>query len=340
MKRVQMDNIEHTSPGPMERSQRRAEWKKIFAYEATPDRRSDLSYREFVEEYRNQRRPVIISGYIKRWPAYEQLTPQRLKARFGKTRVPIHGGRSMELGGYLDRVAEATLENPAPYLKNVHINRVFPALLEELEPGLLYARPDRLSSRLLPPNWLRQRFLMELFIGGPGTRFPVLHYDIYMLHNFISQTYGEKIVYLFPPDQSDYLYPDRETPEYSQVDDMQAPDLARFPLFAYATPYIATLKPGDTLFIPYGWWHTTLMTSPSVSIGVSSLDGTNWEPFIKDVFRRGRAARPILSIAKWLYLKAVGRIMDRLEARSSPDFDRLLSDFLTGAASGISPKVS
>jgi hypothetical protein len=42
-----------------------------------------------------------------------------------------------------------------------------------------------------------------------------------------------------------------------------APDLERFPRFAEAARHaeVATLEPGDAIYIPYGWWH-----------GVESLD--------------------------------------------------------------------
>jgi hypothetical protein len=37
--------------------------------------------------------------------------------------------------------------------------------------------------------------------------------------------------------------------------DFVAPDLARHPAYADARPQVVTLRAGDALFLPEGWWH-------------------------------------------------------------------------------------
>ena len=47
----------------------------------------------------------------------------------------------------------------------------------------------------------------EVYIGGSGASFPVLHYDNLHTHAFLMQLYGEKEYLAFRPDQAAFLYP-------------------------------------------------------------------------------------------------------------------------------------
>ena len=45
-----------------------------------------------------------------------------------------------------------------------------------------------------------------------------------------------------------------------------APDLEKYPLFANAAFTDTVLGPGDSLFIPRGWWHFVMGLTTSASI--------------------------------------------------------------------------
>lgn len=99
-----------------------------------------------------------------------------------------------------------------------------------------------------------------------GNRIKVApHYDV--KENLAVCVAGRRQFTLFAPDQIANLYPGpfELTPAGTPVSmvDLHAPDHARFPRFAaaWATAQVATLEPGDALYIPYCWWH-----------GVQSLD--------------------------------------------------------------------
>ena len=64
---------------------------------------------------------------------------------------------------------------------------------------------------------------------------------------------------LFPPDQSENMYPQRLPFEESSVwsgVDVLMPDLAQHPKFAIAQAHVQSgvLEPGDVLFVPRHYW--------------------------------------------------------------------------------------
>ncbi|HJS12667.1 cupin-like domain-containing protein [Sphingopyxis sp.] len=79
---------------------------------------------------------------------------------------------------------------------------------------------------------------------------------------------GVRRFVLFPPDQVANLYlgPLNKTPAGQPVSMVAVddPDLARYPRFAgaMATAQVATLDPGDAIFIPSLWWHNIRATGP------------------------------------------------------------------------------
>ena len=57
---------------------------------------------------------------------------------------------------------------------------------------------------------------------------------------------------------------------FSQVD-LDRPDLARYPLFGEATVLDIVLEPGETVFLPLGWWHHVTSLELSLSFSFSNL---------------------------------------------------------------------
>jgi hypothetical protein len=280
----------------------------IFEAEPRPesiDRVAGLPHRELVRRYLRPMRPVVITDAISHWPALRRWTPELFRDEHGATEVTIDG-KVYSLRAYVDEMLAATPEAPAPYLRNVLLEKWLPVLMADITPLPRCITPNWLDSRVFPSR--RSLRTLEIYIGGAGARFPTLHYDGYHTHAWLMQIYGTKRFVVYPPDQTELLYPKGgEEANKSAIVDLEHPDLDRFPLFARATPTVFDLHPGDTLFVPAGTWHTVKILSTSITISVNSVNRPNWSAFVQDFVAAERASRSPLAIAALhAYLVAMG----------------------------------
>ncbi|OWZ24325.1 hypothetical protein PHMEG_000643 [Phytophthora megakarya] len=82
-----------------------------------------------------------------------------------------------------------------------------------------------------------------------------LHYDAY--HNILVVLYGKKTVKLYPPSETEKMYPfpvHTKSVNHSQVNIAQ-PDLEKHERFPEASAQCFEVVAGDALVIPEGWWH-------------------------------------------------------------------------------------
>jgi len=282
------------------------------------ERRANLSHPEFTREYLYANRPVIVTDAIRRWKAVTRWTPDFFKNEYGALKFTINdrergqteykaaGNTEYTMTRFIDRVLDSTDEDPAPYFRNRLLHDVFPDLGEDIEPLPTY----------FFPNWLPESYCLrkvqqvfnrgaqiELYIGGRGGGFPVLHYDGLASHAFLAQIFGRKKFIIYGPEQERYMYPVAGRPNISQVADVEHPDLAKFPLFRQAEPTSFILEPGEMLFIPSRWWHTTKMLSPCISISTNVVNRSNWAA-LTDFVTNNR--HPLVGIPSRAYLGFAG----------------------------------
>lgn len=275
-------------------------------------RREGLSYEVLEKEHQQLLRPALIKDFCINWPAFGRWNLESLRDRFPDLIVPVDG-RSVKLGAFIDEVLTASAEKPCGYLREYHFCDFLPEVLPELMPIPGYHR-NRLNSRLLP---LRGRVgfsqgPQQLLISGPGTHFPVLHYDFLHVHAYITQLQGDKEFTLFRPDETDNLYPKPDCANISQIDYFDPVDLERFPKFANARAVRFTARAGDTIFVPSGWWHYTKTLSPSLAITWNGVTRSNWNAFARDMYLDEGRQRGVKGALKRVYLHAVGSMMTAL----------------------------
>lgn len=246
-------------------------------------RRSDLSYSEFVQSYLTPHQPVIIADGLKHWRANGKWTPDFFRQNYGDKIV--HVDRDYRLSEYIDMAEASCDERPAPYLFHLQIDENFPELLPDIQP---------LPKHMLP-NWLGQKFLPGkvgrriadhnrpgVFIGGRASGSARLHYD-FQYHSFSFQLFGSKKFWLYPSEQTPLMYVDPENKCLSMVRGVEAPDLQKYPRFAEARPITCVLEPGEFIFIPGGWWHTTRILELSISVSINTANSSNWAAVVREL---------------------------------------------------------
>lgn len=168
---------------------------------------------------------------------------------------------------------------------------------------------NRLRRPSLPQmNRPRDRGPPELLIAAGGRRFPVLHYDVMNLHAFITQIRGAKTFWLYRPDQGVHLYPRDDMENLSRIDGFDPVDLARWPNYAKAESTQVVVHPGETIFVPHGYWHRTQCHELSIAVTWNSVSRTNWSAFVNDKYLRWTRGSPLKYALKagWLGLLDLG----------------------------------
>lgn len=244
------------------------------------DRCRGLSKKEFYNNYVKKSLPVIVCDKAE-WTSSEKFTPEYFKSNYSHITRTIDG-KTYPLSEIIDLCISSTPENKAPYPNIYDARQDFPEIFGDI-PEMFYGKSNRLNSRLLSNFFAKHTNKRELFFGGKGCFLPTLHFDYLGVHSQLTQIIGEKDVILYSPDQTPYFYPDKRYRHRSQVNFIN-PDYNKFPLFKNAEALKITLKPGETLFIPAGWWHITYVHNFNLTLAISHVNSFNWNLFMNEIY--------------------------------------------------------
>jgi hypothetical protein len=286
------------------------------------DRRSGatLSFREFYEEYAVKRRPVIITDYFPRMfsPASSPPTPAsstsstsasspssppphsswnmdyfrkhcgHVKAEINRRLAGVRSwgglttGPTMQLRNYIDQVKAGTVD-PSLYLFDLSLPRKCPAVMKEFTVPKYFAadfmqrcRHLESSKRNVADYW------PSLFIGRKGQN-SSLHIDTSGTHFWMAALQGRKRWVFFPPEDAPLLDEHSHLRHFGVDAFDKEGSTGRFPLYAYARPYTATLHPGELLFVPAGCPHQVQNVDNTVAISMNYLDGSNYEGALEEM---------------------------------------------------------
>ncbi|MDB5147343.1 MAG: cupin-like protein [Mucilaginibacter sp.] len=244
-------------------------------------RRDNITYEEFIEEHYKPGIPLVFTKAAKVWKANGLFTPDWFRENYPDRKTDVRG-TTYTIKQVMDMVEASTEDKPAPYPMIFDIPSTIPELMPLLDP---------LDLNYASPNWLRNKMFnigkwggaIEMFVGGPGGRFPYMHIDYYHLNAWITQLYGEKRFTVFPRGQEDLLYPRPDDPWRSELNIFE-PDYEKYPKYKDATPIHFVVGPGETLFIPFGTWHSAYSLTPTISVAFDTLNNKNHKEFMKDVW--------------------------------------------------------
>jgi hypothetical protein len=238
------------------------------------DRRSGLTQKEFLDEYYAQNTPVFMDDICDKWAAKSLWSADYLLDKLGSTEVEVMAGREsdpkyeinandhrfmMPFDEYVAKVKAAGRSNDIYLVAN---NKLLAT------PAALPLWDDfTLDERFLAPDPKRTHAF--LWFGPAGTVTPLHHDSVNVLFNQID---GWKHLILIPSLEIHRVY--NNLAVYSEVDPLK-PDLDQYPLFADVQQIHLDVGPGQSVFIPAGWWHHVESLEPSISMSFTNFAFNN-----------------------------------------------------------------
>lgn len=244
-------------------------------YEQLPEsraveRRERISREELQRDYLLRGRPVVLTQQARHWPAIGKWTPQFLKEEFAGVPIQVQDRRDSDalyeinvdqhrsdttLGAYVDRVL-ASGETNDHYMVANNGNLARPELAPLLN-----------DMEMFPEFLDRSQMAGKAFFwfGPQGTITPAHHDPCNLI--FV-QIYGRKHWRIAPPHYTHLLYNYRGV---FSATDFSKPDFSRFPLLQRVKFIDVVLEPGDTLFMPVGWWHYVKSLDVSISASFTNF---------------------------------------------------------------------
>lgn len=224
------------------------------------DRRSNLSVEEFVAEYEEPNKPVIITDALQNWPAMKSWNREYLIDLAGNVSFAV-GPVEMTLDDYFLYAQTANEERPL-YLFDPKFGEKIPNLSSDYEVPV-YFREDLFS--ILGNGRPDYRWL----ILGPARSGSSFHIDPNSTSAWNAVIKGSKKWILFPPDvDPPGVHP---SPDGAEV---AAPVSITewFMNFYQETkrwkkkPLECICRAGEVMFIPNGWWHLVINLEDSIAI--------------------------------------------------------------------------
>lgn len=229
------------------------------------ERRSGLTRESFRKDFLEPLKPVVFTDLTAKWPAIQKWTIEYFKAKYGDLVVPVVSNNFSRPGkGYL------TADMHITFREYLEILESGPSDLRIFAWNIFWKAPELREDFSIPD--IMDGFVNELpffFFGCEGSRV-TLHYDVDMSHVFLNQLHGRKRVVLFAPEESKYLYHLPFT--VSSHANILNPDFEKHPALNQVKGLEVMLMPGETLFIPRGYWHYIEYTDGGYSISLRAFD--------------------------------------------------------------------
>lgn len=226
----------------------------------------NLPAKEFIEHYVKLQKPVVIEKLIEDWPAKDIWTFDYFKKIAGEIEVPLYDSRPI--------TSKFKYNEPQAKMKfkdYIDILQSKPTDLRMFLFNLIKEKPFLQEHIKVPDLGLKLlKSLPFLFIGGEGSKV-FMHYDIDLANILHIHLQGQKHCLIFPPSETKYLYKVPNSLKTNDGIDFTNIDLKKYPALAYAKGYTANLSPGETLYIPEGYWHQMHYKTAGFSISLRAL---------------------------------------------------------------------
>jgi hypothetical protein len=222
----------------------------------------------FFEDFYAANRPVVLTGLVDHWPALNKWTLDFLAEKVGDAIVELQGDRASADDYELakDRHKRALpMREVVDAIRNAGASNDF----------YVTAYNDTTNKRTLAPLWddvgdiplLRATGGRDGFFwfGPKGTLTP-FHHDL--TNNLLVQVIGRKKVHLVPSWEVGRM---RNT-----IHCFSTRSLTEWPDGEDLPPMVdCIIGPGDSLFLPIGWWHHVEALEVSISMSFTNFAADN-----------------------------------------------------------------
>ena len=233
---------------------------------------------EFFKNYWLTNTPVIIKNVSENWKAKDNWTFKNLSAKYGNEFVEIQENRNQDFQYELNSIA-----HKKKVLLQDFIERILSC--ESSNDFYMTANNHAIDKTNLKnlmadigtlPEFIKSNMDMEgfwhIWIGPKGTLTPLHHDETALLH---TQIVGRKKWLLISPLEIDNLANHRAV--FSEIDIFNI-DYNKFPKIKNVKIIEAIVEPGETIFLPLGWWHAVESLDRSISTSFLNFVFPNtWE---------------------------------------------------------------
>jgi hypothetical protein len=225
---------------------------------------------DFKKNYLDARRPLVIKGLTKSWPAREKWTAEYLKQQVGKQVVPLYDSSKADPSKPINTSAAQM-----PFDEYIDLIMSQPTELRMFFFNIFKQAPGLLNDIVIPKDLMGGfiESMPAMFFGGSNS-VTFLHYDIDLPHIFHTHFGGRKHVILFENKWKRRLYCLPNATYALEDYDVANPDIKKFPALDGVEGIEVFLEHGDTLFMPTGYWHWMKYIDGSFSLSLRAWDAS------------------------------------------------------------------
>jgi hypothetical protein len=225
-----------------------------------------ISKQDFVSSYLKPQLPVVIESFDGGWEAHSKWSLDYIKDIAGDKMVPLYDDRPVQHeDGFNEPHATMKMSDYIDLLKREPTKyRIFLWNILKEVPELQkdFSYPD-FGIRLL-------KQVPMLFFGGRDSH-TFMHYDIDLANIFHFHFEGEKECILFSQSQNKHLYKVPHSLITHESINFSNPDLGQWPALRKVKGFRTTLKHGEVLYMPEGYWHYMKYKTPGFSMSLRAL---------------------------------------------------------------------